>query len=114
MTCPCAWVEPDPSRVTVPEPTFTLCAVPALATGRVGSELAYAASAAAADAFAVLIFVTITWKRGQFADVADVAPVPLVHAVVVGAPPLDGTVNVGFAAVVDDSAVVRPLTCDHT
>jgi hypothetical protein len=84
-----------------------------LATGRVGNELAYAASAAAVDAFPVFVFVTTTWNRGQFADVGDVAPVPLVHAVVVGAPPLDGTVNVGFAAVVDDNDVVRPLTCDH-
>jgi hypothetical protein len=98
----------------VPEPTFTVCAVPAFATGRVGNELAYAASAAAADALPVLDFVTITWNRGQFADVADVVPVPLVHAAVVGFAPLDGTAYVGFAAVVDDNVVVRPLTCDHT
>ena len=90
-----------------------VCGVPALATGRVGNELAYAASATWVDCLPVLIFVTWTWKRGQLADVGLVAPVPLVHAVVVGAPPLDGTVYVGCAAVSDDSVVVRPLACDH-
>src|SRR6478752_1838702 len=78
----CAWVcdEPEPSRVTVPEPTFTVCAVPALATGRFAKVLAYAASAVFVDAFVVLIFVTTTLYVGQFADVALTAPVPLVHA----------------------------------
>ena len=98
----------------VPEPTFTFCAGPALATGRVGNELACAASVAAADALAVLIFVTMTENLGQFADGGTVAVVPLVHAVVVGAAPLDGRVYVGFAAVVDESVVVRPDACDHT
>jgi hypothetical protein len=62
----------------------------------------------------VFVFVTTTWNRGQFADVADVAPDPDVHAAVVGLAPDEGTRYVGFATVVDDNAVVRPLTCDHT
>ena len=107
-------MEAEPSSVTVPDPTFTAWFTPAFATGRVGNELAYAASAAAAEAFPVFDFVTITWNRGQFADVGPVVPVPLVHAALVGFAPLDGTVNVGFATVVDDNEVVRPLTCDHT
>ena len=41
------------------------------------------------------------------------APVPLVHAAVVGFAPLDGKVNVGVATVFDDSVVVRPVACDH-
>jgi hypothetical protein len=55
----------------------------------------------------------MTWNRGQFADVGLVAPVPFVHAAVVGAAPLEGIVYVGLAAVVDDSVVVRPEICDH-
>src|SRR6478609_10858334 len=55
----------------------------------------------------------MTWKRGQFAEVGEVAVVPLVHAAVVGAAPLDGAVNVGFGTFVADRLVVRPVACDH-
>ena len=60
----------------------------------------------------MLVLVTITWNRGQFAEVGPVAPVPLVHTALAVAP-LSGTTNVGFAAVVLDNEVVRPETWDH-
>jgi hypothetical protein len=56
----------------------------------------------------VVVFVTMTLNRGQFAEVALVVPVPLVHAAV-ALEPLVGTTKVGFATDVDDRAVVRPL-----
>jgi hypothetical protein len=60
-----------------------------------------------------LFFVTTTLYVGQFAFVGLTAVTPFVHAAVVGAAPLDGIRNVGFASVVDDNAVVRPPVCVH-
>jgi hypothetical protein len=107
------WV-PEPFNVTVERPA-AFWAAPATATGRDGSELPYAASATVADEPApVPVAVTWSWNRGQFALVADTGVVvPLVHWDVVGAAPLDGTLNVGATALLEESDVVRPETCDH-
>jgi hypothetical protein len=78
----------------------------------VGKVDPYAASDATVDDAPVKLFVTVTLKRGQFADVGLVVPVPLVHTAV-ALDPLVGTENVGLAAAVDDRAVVRPLACVH-